>query len=67
MSFVTYLECAGCCSRFSHHELHNLCPECAQPLLVRYDFEQLRSRFKRSDLSGRASDMWQFVWTMSCS
>ncbi len=61
MSFVKYLECANCASRYPADQLQGLCESCSRPLWVKYDFEQIRVRFKRDDLRNREQSMWRYL------
>lgn len=64
MSFVKHLECSRCREAFSHRELHNLCPKCGGPLLVRYHLDQIKRRLKKSILLDRPADMWRYIEVM---
>jgi len=52
---VDHLECSAC-GRTYEVALRNVCPECARPLLARYDLEGLR----REDLLPR-KDLWRYL------
>jgi threonine synthase len=57
---VTHLECAACGLRHEARRLHNLCVECAKPLLVRYDLESARRGLTRESLGERRADLWRY-------
>src|SRR5918997_6716386 len=57
---VTHLECAACGLRHEARRLHNLCRECARPLLVRYDLRRASESLTRESLKGRRSDLWRY-------
>jgi threonine synthase len=40
--------------------LHNLCRQCAKPLLVRYDLKRAAAELTRGSLKGRRSDLWRY-------
>jgi threonine synthase len=60
MGFLTHLECALCGSRLDADRLWNLCPECGKPLLARYDLEQIRQAVDRTEIAGRAPNLWRY-------
>ena len=57
---VTHLECAACGLRHEARRLHNLCTECAKPLLVRYDLERAAVSLTKESLAGRRADLWRY-------
>lgn len=57
---VTHLECANCHKTYEANKLHNLCVECAKPLLVRYDLERAAQTLTKESLKTRASDLWRY-------
>ena len=57
---VTHLECAACGLRHEARRLHNLCRQCAKPLLVRYDLKRAAAELTRESLKGRRSDLWRY-------
>ncbi|HEY1340958.1 MAG TPA: threonine synthase [Bryobacteraceae bacterium] len=59
MPKVTHLECSQCNKRFEAGQLWNLC-DCGGPLLVRYDFDKLRHRWRRRDVHNGPSTMWRY-------
>jgi threonine synthase len=58
--YITHLECALCGLRHEAHRLHNLCRECAKPLLVRYDLDRAKQSLTKKSLAGRRSDLWRY-------
>jgi threonine synthase len=57
---VTHLECAACGLRHEARRLHNLCRECAKPLLVRYDLKRAAESMTRASLKERRADLWRY-------
>ena len=57
---VTHLECAACHLEHEARRLLNLCRECGEPLLVRYDLERVRSALTKESLAGRRADLWRY-------
>jgi threonine synthase len=60
MAKPTYLECSLCRRRLESGTIQNLCG-CGGPLLVRYDFEILRHRWLRRDVSSGPASMWRYA------
>ena len=60
MSSLSHLDCARCCGAgpFDPSKPHHLC-KCGSPLLVRYNFSNLRSWAPES-LAARAATMWRY-------
>lgn len=61
MSFVTHLKCTRCKHRFSHRELHNVCPDCQAPLFARYDLHRVKGLVPKTDLLDRSAGMWRYL------
>ena len=61
MSCLSHLECAKCCGHapFDPTVVQHLCP-CGSPLLARYDFSSLESRWSVDSLPGRLSTLWRY-------
>lgn len=57
---VTHLECANCRAEYAAGELHNLCRECAKPLLVRYDLKKAAQTLTKDALKTRAATLWRY-------
>ena len=60
MPYLTYLECSLCGKDYGADRLQTLCPECARPLLARYDLERLRAIWDRESLPARPKTMWRY-------
>jgi len=60
MPNVTHLECSLCGKRHEAGQVWNLC-ECGGPLLVRYDLDRVRHRWKRRDVSNGPASMWRYA------
>ncbi len=61
MSYVSHLDCSRCGAHQAPHQLHNLCPECGSPLLVRYRLEEAGHNFNKTSLLDRPPDMWRYL------
>ena len=57
---VTHLECSSCGLKHEAQSLHNLCLECAKPLLFRYDLQQTSRTLTKESLKGRRADLWRY-------
>jgi threonine synthase len=60
MSKATHLECSLCNKRHDAGKIANLC-DCGGPLLVRYDLDQIRHRWRRRDVQNGPSSMWRYA------
>lgn len=60
MPNVTHLECSLCNKRFGAGERVNLC-DCGGPLLVRYDLDRIRHRWRRRDVQHGPPTMWRYA------
>lgn len=58
-SFAKNLYCAKCKKEYSLNEIHQLC-ECGAPLLVNYDLQEAKKKFKKEDLAGRVNSLWRY-------
>ena len=60
-SYFTHLECSNGCGAgpFDARQKIFLCPNCALPLLARYDLNAARA-WKKESLAGRAPNMWRY-------
>ncbi|HEV3333629.1 MAG TPA: threonine synthase [Bryobacteraceae bacterium] len=56
----THLECSLCGQRFEAGTVLNLCA-CGGPLLVRYDLDRIRHRWRRREVSQGPSTMWRYA------
>jgi threonine synthase len=61
VSYFSHLECGSGCGAgpFDPKDKHFLCPNCALPLLARYDLTAARA-WKRESLAGREPSMWRY-------
>ncbi len=60
MPKATHLECSLCHSRLDAGVVANLCT-CGGPLLVRYDLEKIRHRWRRREVANGPSSMWRYA------
>ena len=60
MHYLSHLQCGYCNKEFRADQIMNLCPECAKPLLVRYDLKSVKKVWKKSDLKKRPKNMWRY-------
>ena len=60
MAKATHLECALCGERFEAGAVHGLC-SCGGPLLVRYDLDHIRSRWRRRLVPNGPPNMWRYA------
>jgi threonine synthase len=58
-TFVTHLECSATGERYAADQVHNL-SRVGKPLLVRYDFEGVRSALTKPALADRPPDFWRY-------
>jgi threonine synthase len=58
---ISYFECSRCGERLSADRPQNVCPKDGGVLYVRYDLANLKGKFRRDDLSGRAASMWRYA------
>jgi threonine synthase len=59
-SFLTHLECGLCRQTYDADRLWNLCPECARPLLARYDLAAAAQALSPSQLATREPTLWRY-------
>jgi len=59
MSYLTHLECSLCGQTYEAHKLLRLCPDCARPLLARYDLKAA-SALDRDALITSEPTMWRY-------
>jgi threonine synthase len=59
MPNVTKLECSACGKSHEAGVVQNLCG-CGGPLLVRYDLEAVKAKWKKDTLEDSAADMWRY-------
>jgi threonine synthase len=60
MSKATHLECSLCHNRLEAGVVANLCT-CGGPLLVRYDLDKIRHRWRRREVANGPSNMWRYA------
>jgi threonine synthase len=60
MPKATHLECSLCHNRLDAGVVANLCT-CGGPLLVRYDLDRLRHRWRRREVANGPSNMWRYA------
>src|SRR5208283_1369761 len=60
MPRATYLECSLCATRLEAGQVANLCT-CGGPLLVRYDLDTIRHRWRRRDVPNGGASMWRYA------
>ena len=58
--YVSHLECPKCGLNLESQKLVQMCPECAVPLLVRYDLRKLRAGFSKARLVPRKTGLWRY-------
>ncbi|EGO64612.1 threonine synthase [Acetonema longum] len=57
---VSHLECPQCGAHYSHRQLAQTCPDCALPLLVRYDLAKIKKILSKADLAERSYNLWRY-------
>ena len=60
MPKATHLECSLCHNRLDAGVVANLCT-CGGPLLVRYDLDRIRHRWRRREVANGPSNMWRYA------
>jgi len=60
LSYLAHLECPGCARLLDPDRAQQLCPDCAQPLLVRYDLARIARHAPREVLDPRPASMWRY-------
>jgi threonine synthase len=60
MAKATHLECSLCNKRQEAGSIANLC-DCGGPLLVRYDLDIIRHRWRRREVPNGPSNMWRYA------
>ncbi len=59
-TYVLYLECSDCGTRYSTREVHTFCPDCQAPLVTRYDLTAARQHLDREAVRARPRGMWRW-------
>jgi threonine synthase len=60
MPKATHLECSLCQNRLDAGVVANLCT-CGGPLLVRYDLDRIRHRWRRREVANGPPNMWRYA------
>jgi threonine synthase len=60
MPKATHLECSLCQQRFGAAQANGLC-SCGGPLLVRYDLDHIRTRWRRRAVPDGPPNMWRYA------
>ena len=60
MPKASHLECSLCGTRYDAGAIANLCT-CGGPLLVRFDFDVLRHRWLRREVTNGRASMWRYA------
>ena len=60
MPKATHLECSLCHNRLEAGVVANLCT-CGGPLLVRYDLDRIRHRWRRREVADGPANMWRYA------
>jgi threonine synthase len=60
MPKAIHLECSLCATKREAGEIANLC-SCGGPLLVRFDLDRIRQRWKRRDVANGPASMWRYA------
>ncbi|AZB41883.1 threonine synthase [Bacillus sp. FJAT-42376] len=58
-SYMTQLVCPKCGSSYDPDQVQQLCT-CGSPLLVEYDYEELKKVWTKESLASRASSLWRY-------
>ena len=59
MNYLTHLECSLCGKEYEADRLQGMCPDCARPLLARYDLKAAKSA-QRDTLITDEPTMWRY-------
>lgn len=59
MTFLTHLECALCGGSYAADQLQTLCPDCARPLVARYDLARARTKDRETLITSEPT-MWRY-------
>ncbi|HSI68536.1 MAG TPA: threonine synthase [Planococcus sp. (in: firmicutes)] len=58
-SYISHLHCPKCSNTYDSSLIQQLCV-CGSPLLVDYDWKQLKKDLRREDILHRKPDLWRF-------
>jgi threonine synthase len=61
VAHISYLECTKCLDRLDAATPQTVCPKDGGVLYARYDFEKLKTSFKKESLAGRTPTMWRYA------
>jgi threonine synthase len=59
-SYLSHLECSGCCKQYPHEKIHTFCPLCQSPLLSIYDLKRAHHSVDRDEITRRKKGMWRW-------
>jgi threonine synthase len=59
-SYLDFLECSSCGSRWDADTVYGVCPACGLVLFARYDLPALRMAMPRPAFDGRLWDLWRY-------
>jgi len=59
MSYLTHLECSLCGKEYEADRLQRMCPDCARPLLARYDLKAAGTLDRESLVTGEPT-LWRY-------
>lgn len=58
--YLTHLQCTECQRTVDPAGLIRTCPDCARPLVARYDLEQVRRTVDREEIERRPLGLWKY-------
>ena len=59
--FVKTLTCSKCNAKYSHEEIHTVCENCGNTLLVEYDLDSIQSSVEKEHLLKREATLWRYL------
>lgn len=59
-SYLSHLECTGCCAQYHPHQPMRTCSKCGKGLFPRYDLAALKGEVSREVFSTRPPTLWRF-------
>lgn len=59
-SFVSHLECFQCGDWFNPSRIHTYCQNCNQPLLVKYNLNEIKSALTPRAFTNRVHSLWRY-------
>lgn len=59
-SFVSHLECFQCGEWFNPSRIHTYCQNCNQPLLVKYNLNEIKSALTPRAFTNRVHSLWRY-------